>query len=174
MCECCQTYVDWKQVHPILAKSLQELADQPRYYALLPNEKVSVDGKEMVGTIRALSAAPFGPCSRVAKTYGPHPYTCDACNALVHGQTSVLNRRILRDKQLKHPRSQEQQAIQSGVNHKYCSLNHLQIALNTCKENEHLQVDKIVNLSKANQNVLHQRWHRCASAHPFIESHSFI
>lgn len=170
VCECCQTFVEWKQAHPILAKSLQELADQPRYYALLPNEKICVEGKEMVGTIRALSGAPLCPCSKVAKTDGPHPYTCDACNALVQGQTSVLDRRLLRDKQLKHPCSQQQRAIQSGVNHKYCSPNHLQIALNSRKENEHLQADKIVSLSKVNQKLLHNSWHRCASAHPFIES----
>ena len=151
-------------------KSLQELADQPRYYALLPNEKISVDGKEMIGTIRALFGAPLGPCTKLAKADGPHPYTCDACDALIHGQTSVLNRRLLRDNQLKHPRSQEQRAIQSGVNHKYCSLTHLQIALNKRKENEHLQADKIVHLSKANEKLLHNSWHRCTSVRPFIES----
>ena len=85
------------------------------------------------------------------------PYTCDTCDALVHGQTSVLNRRLLRDNQLKHPRSQEERATQSGVNHKYCSPTHLQIALNKRKENEHLQADKIVSLSKANQKLLHNK-----------------
>ena len=39
----------------------------------------------MMGTIRALSGAPLGPYTKVAKVDGPHPYTCDACNALVHG-----------------------------------------------------------------------------------------
>ena len=169
-CDCCKTFIVWKQTHPSLAKSLQKLADQPRYYALLPNENICVDGKEMIGTIRALSAAPLGPCTHLAKSDGPHPYTCDACNALVCGQTSVLNRRLLRDNQLKHPRSQEWRAIQSGVNHKYCSPNHLQIALNKRKEKEHLQAEKIVCLSKANQKLLHHSWHRCASIQPFIES----
>lgn len=147
VCDCCQTYIEWKKTHPELAKSLQKIADQPRYYALLPNEKILVEGKEMIGTIRALSAAPLGQCTRVAKGDGPHPYSCDACNALVHGQTSVLNRKLLREKTLRHPRTQEQRATQSGVNHKYCSSNHLQTALNARKLNDHLQADKIVCLS---------------------------
>ena len=124
----------------------------------------------MIGTIRALSAAPLGQCTRVAKRDGPHPYTCNACDALVHGQTSVLNRRLIREKKLRHPRTQEHRATQSGVNHKYCSANHLQIALNARKENEHLQADKIVCLSKANEKFLHHSWHTCTSAHPSVES----
>ena len=170
VCDCCQTFMVWKKTHPSLAKSLQQLADQSRYYALLPDEKVCVDGKEITGTIRALSAVPLGACKKIAKLDGPHPYTCDACNALVHGQTSILNRKLLRDKELKHPRSQEERAIQSGVNHKYCSPNHLQIALNRRKENEHLQAIKIVSLSKANEQLLRNSWRRCASMQPFIES----
>ena len=165
-CECCKTLKEWKVAHPNLAKSLLEIANQPLYYSLLPNEKICVCGQEMIGTIRALSDAPLGPCTKLAKPDGSHPYTCDA---LVHGQTSVLNRRLLRDNQLKHPHSQEERAIQSGVNHKYCST-HLQIALNKRKENEHLQADKIVSLSKANQKLLHNSWHRCTSLRLFIES----
>ena len=124
----------------------------------------------MMGTIRALSGAPLGPCTKLERGDGPHPYTCDACNTLVHGQTSVLNWRLLRDNQLKHPCSQEERAIQSGVNHKYSSLTHLQIALNKHKVNEHLQADKIVCLSKANEKVLHNSWHRCTSVRLFMES----
>ena len=120
-----------------------------------------------MGTIRALSGAPLGPCTKLERGDGPHPYTCDACNTLVHGQTSVLNWRLLRDNQLKHPCSQEERAIQSGVNHKYSSLTHLQIALNKHKVNEHLQADKIVCLSKANEKVLHNR---CTSVRLFMES----
>ena len=44
----------------------------------------------MIGTIRALSAAPLGQCTRVAKRDGPHPYTCNACDALVHGNLNIM------------------------------------------------------------------------------------
>ena len=118
----------------------------------------------MIGTIRALSGAPIGPCTKLAKPDGPHPYACDA---LVHGQTAVLNRKLLRDNQLKHPRLQEQRAIQSGVNHKYCSSTHLQIALNIRKESEHLQADKIVS-QRPTKKFLHHSWHRCTSVYPFL------
>lgn len=162
--------MDWKKKHPKLAKHLQELADQPRYYALLPNEKVCVSGREMQGTIRALYAAPLGPCNKEAINNGPHPYTCSACNALVVGQTSVLNRRLHRDNQLKHPRMYEKRAMQPGVNHKFCSPSHLQIALSTRKVTEHLQERKIVRLSKANEKLLHNSWPSSTTTRPFIES----
>lgn len=45
----------------------------------------------MIGTIIAPSGAPLGPHTRIAKSDGLHPFTCDAYNALVQGQTSVLN-----------------------------------------------------------------------------------
>ena len=87
--------------------------------------------------MRALSGAPLGECMKTAKDSGTHPYTCDACNALAHGKSSVLNCRLQRNNVLKHPRSEDECALKSGVNHKFCS-DHLHVALQSrdCRKDE--------------------------------------
>ena len=95
----------------------------------------------------------------VARTDGSHLTHVIHAMFVVHGQMYIWNCRPLRII-TQHLCSQEQQAIQSGVNHKYCSPNHLQVALNILfKENEHLQADKIASLSKVGQKLLHHSWH---------------
>ena len=96
-CTCCAIFTEWKKNHPVLAKQLQLIADQPVYYQLFPNEAISFSiGDQRInykGTVRALSGAPLGECMhmKTAKDSGTHPYTCDACNAIAHGKSSVLN-----------------------------------------------------------------------------------
>ena len=173
-CSCCDTFTQWKNNHPGLAKQLQKIADQPVYYQLLPNELISFsigDQKfNYKGTIRALSQAPLGECMKIAKNTGAHPFTCDACYALAHGKTSVLNRRLQRNSVLKHPRSEDERALKSGVNHKFCSTDHLQVALQTRKVAEKMKVDKITSLTEANKKLLHSSWHNHKSIRPFIET----
>ena len=76
--------------------TLQALADEPRFYQIIPTKAVviEVNGEQVryTGTIQALPASPLGACMGFAKSTGPHPFTCDACDALVHGQSSPLNR----------------------------------------------------------------------------------
>ena len=63
-----------------------------------------------LGTIRALPASPMGACTGFAKPTGSHAFTCDACDALVHGQSSPLNRRLFCTDKLKQPRSDQERA----------------------------------------------------------------
>ena len=118
-CSCCGIFTEWKKNHPVLAKQLQLIADQPVYYQLFPTETISFSiGDQRInykGTIQALSGAPLGECMKAAKDVGAHPYTCDACNALAHGKSSVLNQRLLRNSVLKHPRSEDERALKSEV-----------------------------------------------------------
>ena len=172
-CTCCATFIEWKKNHPVLAKQLQLIADQPVYYQLFPNEAISFSiGDQRInykGTIRALSGAPLGECTKAAKDSGAHPYTCDACNALAHGKSSVLNRRLQRNNVLKHPRSEDERALKSGVNHKFCSADHLHVALQSRKIAEKMKSNKITSLTEANIKLLHSSWHNHKSMRPFIE-----
>ena len=86
--------MEWKAKHPNLAATLQQDADQPTLYCVSPHERVYVvingESVEYNGTIRALAGAPSGACTGKASPCGSHPYTCDNCNALIHGKSSVL------------------------------------------------------------------------------------
>lgn len=130
----CTSLQQWKQLHP---GELQKFADMPLYYQVYPKEtvKVTISGNEVtyVGTIRAMHGATKGACTGKASATGPQPYTCVACDALVHGKTSSLNRKLCRSMSLKHPRFSTDRAIKVGVTHKYCSADHLQIALQNRK-----------------------------------------
>lgn len=167
-CDCCTTYQQWKANHTLEAKSLQILADEPTSYQLLPKEQVVIqeNGQQVtyIGTIRALQGSTMGECKGVAKSTGPHPYVCIACNALVHGKTSSLNRKLLRNNTLKHPRSVELRATKSGVNHKFCTANHLESALSSRKQNEKMKTQKLSSLAQANQRLLSDSWHMHESA----------
>ena len=93
-----------------------------------------INDRTYTGTIRALSSGPLGACQGIiASSCGCHPYTCEAGQALVHGKSSSLNRKLFRSKELKHPRSSDQHAVISGVNHKFCSAEHLQLAIHARK-----------------------------------------
>jgi hypothetical protein len=102
---------EWKIKHPEAHSELKKKADEPTYYKCFPDEHVIVPVNgcdvEFKGTIRALSGAPLGVCQNLAKTAGPHPYICIACNALLYGKSSPLNRRLSRNKTLKNPRSDD-------------------------------------------------------------------
>ena len=116
----------------VSAKSLQKEADNTLYYQAFPYQEVSVVVNGMVcnmkGTIQACSAAPKGPCTYTASKYG---YTCEACDALTHGQTSPLNRTNNRACTLKYPRSNETRATKPGVKHKFVSAKNLEVAYAT-------------------------------------------
>ena len=107
-CCCCATYQQWIARHSELKRELLALASRMRYYDTLPNEIVTIkQGDDVIlyqGTIRASKFAPSGPCTGRASNKGDHAYTCDACDALVHGKTSTLNRKLHRTKKLKNPR----------------------------------------------------------------------
>lgn len=79
--------------------------------------------------------APEGKCLGNASTSSEHPNICDACEALRHGRHSQLNRKLQRAGKLCHPRSEEARATKSGVNHKHCSRQQLQNAIQI-KQNE--------------------------------------
>ena len=173
-CECCDSYQEWKAKHTALATTLQALADEPHLYQILPVENVTVilEGQEhnLVGTIRALNGAPIGPCSKTASSTGPHPFTCEPCNALVHGKTSALKRKLHRSVQLKNPRCDDLRATRDGVNHKYCSPQHLQSALAVRKSGERMRSEKIATLMEANRRLLHNSWHMHRSEKPFVKT----
>ncbi len=124
-CTCCASFQQWKKIHPVKSRQLKQIADKPLYYRIYPNEKLTLPHQpHYVGTIRALPGAPMGECGGIASSTGFHPYTCIACNALIHGKTSVLNRKLVRCMTLKNPRSNEDHASKVGVSHKYCSAQH--------------------------------------------------
>ena len=131
-----------------------------------------VDGEkvEYTGTIRALAGAPIGQCSGTASNVGIHPFTCSACNALVQGKTSTLKRKLIRNSKLKYPRSDLYRATKSGVNHKFCSREHLQNALQVRKAGEKVKSLKVATLSSTCHKLLHDKWHRSVSAKPFVET----
>ena len=128
MCKCCTTYTEWKKRHQDALKVLQCIADMPCHYKIC-NETVTIDAKTYESTIRAMYLAPMGACKGVAIKSGPHPYICDACEALQHGKNSKLLHKFGRASKLKHPRTMQNRATQRGVNHKYCSKEHLEVAL---------------------------------------------
>ena len=164
-CQCCTEYKQWQKMHPEAAKKLQQEADKPCYYRVC-DEKVHVSTDVYQGTIRALHAAPKGPCTGKALTTGDHPYTCDACEALQHGQNSQLLHKLWRASKLKHPRTETNRASQHGVNHKYCSKVNVQAALHIKKN----QLAKAVSgVNKANEKLLRDSWAENATARPFIE-----
>ena len=134
------SYKNWKQTHPQLAQHLQECADKGRYYQVFPTEEIIVNSFTYKGTIRALSWAPLGACKGVAPQSSP---TCESCQTLVCGKTSTLNQKLHRSKILKHPCSEDTRAIASGVNHKYCSAEHLQLAVQKRKNQVRISSEKI-------------------------------
>ena len=101
------------------------------------------------------------------KDLGDHPYTCDACHVLAHGKNSVLNRRLQRNV-LKNPRSKGDCALKSGVNHKFCSPDNLQVALQSRKVAEKIKSDKIASLTEASEKLLHSSWHNRKTMRLFI------
>ena len=96
--------------------------------------------------------APEGKCLGNASTSSEHPYICDACEALRHGRHSQLNRKLQRAGNLRHPRSEEARATKSGVNHKHCSKQQLQNAIQIKQNEKKTRSQKVVQLSKANHN----------------------
>lgn len=167
-CECCSTFQKWKLTHPQEYSKLAKHANTSIYYQSCPEEKVSVtlDGSNKVdftGTIRALHGAPLGACTGFASTAGPHPYTCDACNSLVHGKTSSLNRKYIRSLGLKNSRFDDKRATKVGVSHKFCTPEELKVALQVRKFNQ-------ASLHSSFNKLLHDSWHNFDSAKPFVKT----
>lgn len=107
-CNCCSSYSVWKKTHPESAVDLQRVADTPCYYQVCDEEvEVFVDGQRHAywRTIRALSQAQKGACTGIACSVGQHPYTCEACDALQHGKSSQLLRRLNRVCKLKQQKT---------------------------------------------------------------------
>ena len=160
-CSCCTEYHSWKLAHKDLSAHLQKLADQPRYYSVT-DEIVEVveNGDKVVykNTIRALKGAPKGECLKIASTSGPHPYVCDACDALRRGRHSQLNRKLQRATTLRNPRGQEDRATKVGVVHKHCSKQHLENAIQLKRNENKTQNQKLLRLSKSNEKLLHDSW----------------
>lgn len=168
ICECCTKYAEWKTKHPAAAKLLQKIANVPCYYKL-SEEHVTVGMQTYQNTIRALHMASKGACKGTASKSGQHPYTCDACEALQHGKSSQLVHKFRRSSTLKHPRSEEDRATCCGVNHKYCSKGHLEMALLSRKNQSKAQTKKINQLTIENQKLLLESWKNNATARPFVE-----
>ena len=160
-CSCCTDYRSWKQAHKDLSANLQKLADQPRYYRVT-DEIVQVieNGDKVVykSTIRALKDAPKGECLNIASTSGPHPYVCDACDALRHGRHSQLNRKLQRATTLHNPRDREDRATKAGVVHKHCSKQHIENAIQLKRQEIKIQNQKLLRLTKYNEKLLHDSW----------------
>ena len=173
-CDCCTSYNEWKGKHPLLAKSLQKVADGTLIYQVCPNESITViiDGTDTTytGNIRASTAAPEGSYLGVASNSGKHPYTCSACDALTHGKTSTLNRIVNRAPTLKHSKSDMTRALKPGVNHKYASAACLEVAVHSRKVQSATSQQKVSRLLEANRKLLSQSWHNSASIRPFVET----
>ena len=168
ICDCCTRYTEWKGKHQIAAKLLQKAADIPCYYTI-SDEQITVGVHTYKNTIRALHLAPKGPCKGLAYKFGPHPYTCDACEALQHGKNSPLLHKLGRAAKLKHPRTVQNRATQCGVSHKYCSKEHLEIALQNRALVNKTQKKKITQLEIENQKLLLDSWKHNATTRPFVE-----
>ena len=163
-CTCCKSYREWKLKHPALAKRLQTLADTPIHYVCCPDEIVQVPSgagecTQYTGTIRALGGAPKGACTGKAVATGDHPYICDACNALVHGKSSPLLRKLHRSCLLTHPRTKELRATKVGVTHKFCSSASLEKAIQHHQSDTHMKERKMESLESAQMHLLHESWH---------------
>ena len=148
-CECCTEYAEWKKAHSTAAKALQHIADIPCYYKVC-DEQVRVHSLIYQRTIRALHSAPKGACVGTASQSGPHPYTCEACEALQHGKDSQLLYKLLRASKLKYPRSKQSKPSQRGIRHKYCSKAQLESALQHRKDQGKTQSKKLTRLLQAN------------------------
>ena len=168
ICKCCTTYIEWKKKHQDASKVLQRIADVPCHYRVC-NETVTIGVTTYECTIRAMYLAPMGACKGVAKKSGPHPYICDACEALQHGKNSQLLHKFGRAFKLKHPRTMENRATQRGVNHRYCSKEHLEVALQSRAAQNKAQYKKITQLEIENKKLLLDNWKQNTTARPFIE-----
>ena len=122
------------------------------------------------GTIRAFTAAPKGLCRGVASNLGLHSYTCTACDALIHGKTSPLNRIVSRAPSLKHPRSDLMRVTKPRVVHKFVSAETLEGALQSQKLQSAICQQKMGHLLEANHKLLSHSWHNSASIQPFVET----
>ena len=96
--------------------------------------------------------------------------TCESCKALIRGKTSSLNRKLHRSKSLKHPRSEDTRATASGVSHKYCSAQHLQLSVQIRKTQLHISSEKVSSLMTKNEALLHDSWHSHSTAKPFMQT----
>ena len=125
----------------------------PIYYKVC-DERENIYDTTYQGTIGALHMAPKGECSGIASSTGPHPFTCDACEALQRSKSSQLLHKLWCATKLKHPRSEQNRAGNSGISHKFCSKKQITSALQKRKMTYDLQSMKVISLSKANQKLL--------------------
>ena len=168
MCECCTQYTEWKEKHQDASRVLQCVADMPSHYRVC-NETVTIGTTAYETTIRAMHLAPLGACKGVALKSRPHSYICDACEALQHGKNSQLLHKLGRASKLKYPRTVQNRATQHGVNHKYCSKEHLEIALQSRALQNKTHHKKITQLEIENKKLLLDSWKHNNTARPFVE-----
>ena len=140
----------------------------PCHYRIC-NETVTIGATTYETTIRAMHLAPEGACKGVALKSGPHPYICDACESLQHGKSSQLLHKLGRASKLKHPRTEQDRATHRGVNHRYCSKEHLEMALQSRAVQNKAHIKKITQLEVENRKLLLESWNHNATARPFIE-----
>lgn len=163
-CDCCTKYTEWKEKHQDASRVLQSIADMPCYYRV-SNETIKIDKTSYETTIRAMHLAPLGACKGVALKSGPHPYICDACEALQHGKNNQLLHKLGRASKLKHPRTEQNRATKRGVSHKYCSKEHLETALHNRALQNKTCSKKILQL----ENLLQDSWKHNSTVRPFVE-----
>ena len=165
-CSCCSDYRTWKEMHCDGAKQLQAIADKPYYYKVC-DEKVTVNGIEYNKTIRALPGATKGECMKKASETGDHPFVCDACDSLRHGQTSQLLRRVQRSQNLKYQRG-DQRVGKSGFNNKFASKSELEAGIRKKQLETKADKRKVSRLQEA-QKKLHTSWKEDETIRPFMD-----
>jgi len=168
VCKCCTKYTEWKKKHQDASRVLQRSANIPCYYRVC-NETVTVGTTTYETTIHAMHLAPLGACKGVALKSGPHPYICDVCEALQHGKNSQLLHKLGHNSKLKYPWTVQNRATQCGVCHKYCSKEHLEVALQSRTLQNKTQNKKITQLEIENQKLLLDSWKHNTTAQPFVE-----
>ena len=107
---------------------------------------------------------------------GPHPYICDACEALQHGKNSQLLHRLGRASKLKYPWAEQNRATKQGVSHKYCNKEHLETALHNRALQNKTSSKKFCNLkiSKIAGNIIVLCDHLWSSFLSFLMKINFL
>ena len=89
----------------------------------------------------------------MAFTAGKHPYTCDACDALRHGQTSQLMRKLHRSKKSIYPRGVAR-AGKPGISNKHLSKSELESSIRKNQAQQKVQKRKINKLEDVQEKLL--------------------
>ena len=170
-CNCCKQHEVWKESHSIDFQRFKDIANEPIYYKIFSSKKVVIEnGNDIVytGTIHSVA------CTGKALSNGDHPFQCDPCHSLVHGQSSSLLRKYNRSKTLKYPCTDQHRATKAGVTHKFCSVSDLENALRLKTVKAKTEKEKLDQLNYKIEKLLDD-WYQNYSTAPFIKSlHSLI